>query len=49
VYLLSIELFRRSDRAKMMARWDASCGSYFVHVPKATSALDLGPITDFKL
>jgi hypothetical protein len=31
--LLSIELFRRSDRAKMMARWDASCGSYFVHVP----------------
>jgi hypothetical protein len=33
VYLLSIELFQSSDRAKMMARWDASCGSYFVHVP----------------
>jgi Nucleotidyl transferase AbiEii toxin, Type IV TA system len=33
VYLLSIELFQRSDRAKMMTRWDASCGSYFVHVP----------------
>jgi hypothetical protein len=51
VYLLSIELFQRSDRAMMMARWDASCGSYFVHVPKvlATSIIENNePMVDFK-
>ena len=31
VYLLSIELFRRSDRAKMTARWDAKSCNLFMH------------------